>query len=439
MTDAPRTGKFHLARGPVSGKATDMNWCSMLIIALGTSVISFAEPVKFQSTDWPAWRGLQGDGHAQAVEGLPLKWSITENVAWKTALPGRGHSTPTIVGDHIYLATAEADSQVQSVLCLAKATGKLIWRTPVHTGKFLKGGNKHASHASSSVVCDGEQLYVTFPNDKQVFLTTLGMDGKVLWQQPVSDYVIHQGYGTSPMIYQNVVVAKADSKQIGGAVVGFNKQTGKELWRIQRPKYPNYTTPVMVTAHDQLQMVFAGAELITSLDPLTGKKHWEIKGSTQECVTTTVTDGKRVFISGGWPKNHTMAVEADGSGEVAWQNTARVYVPSMLVKGDQLYATMDAGFAVCWDSATGKERWKERLGGAFFASPVLAGNRIYATNLTGKSYVFSTDPKEFKLLATNQLGEEMYASPVISGSRLYLRVTAKRGGRQEWLYCIGKN
>jgi hypothetical protein len=111
----------------------------------------------------------------------------------------------------------------------------------------------------------------------------------------------------------------------------------------------------------------------------------------------------------------------------------------MLVKGDQLYATMDAGFAVCWDSATGKERWKERLGGAFFASPVLAGNRIYATNLAGKSYVFSTNPKEFKLLATNQLGEEMYASPVISGSRLYLRVTAKRGGRQEWLYCIGKN
>ena len=126
MTDAPRTGKFHLARSPVSGKATDMNWCSMLLIALGTAVISFAEPIKFQSTDWPAWRGLQGDGHAQAVEGLPLKWSITENVAWKTALPGRGHSTPTIVGDHIYLATAEADSQVQSVLCLAKATGKLF-------------------------------------------------------------------------------------------------------------------------------------------------------------------------------------------------------------------------------------------------------------------------------------------------------------------------
>ena len=147
MTDAPKPDKFHLAHVPVSGKATDMNWCSMLVIALCTTVISLAAPIKFQSTDWPGWRGMNGDGHAMASKDLPMEWSAEKNVAWKTALPGRGHSTPTIVGDHIYLATAEADSQVQSVLCLAKATGKLIWRTPVHTGKFLKGGNKHASHA----------------------------------------------------------------------------------------------------------------------------------------------------------------------------------------------------------------------------------------------------------------------------------------------------
>ena len=109
----------------------------------------------------------------------------------------------------------------------------------------------------------------------------------------------------------------------------------------------------------------------------------------------------------------------------------------MLVKDNHLYATMDAGFAVCWASATGKERWKERLGGAFFATPILAGDRIYATNLAGKTYVFSTDPENFKLLSTNQLGEEVYASPIISSNRLYLRIATKRGGRQEWLYCIG--
>jgi outer membrane protein assembly factor BamB len=370
---------------------------------------------------------------------LPLKWSDSENIVWKIKLPGRGHSTPTVVGDRIYLATAEEKKQVQSVLCFDKDTGTLIWSTAVHKSNFVKGGNKHKSDASSSVVCDGTQLYVSFPNDNKIHTTALSMEGKVLWQTAVSDYVIHQGFGTSPTVYRDVVIAKADSKKIGGAVAGLNKKTGKVVWKINRPKYPNYTTPVMITAYGKLQMVFAGAELITSIDPLTGSKHWEFPGSTQECVTTAVTDGKRIFVSGGWPKNHIAAIEADGSGKITWQNTARVYVPSMLMKDGYLYATMDAGFAACWDSATGQEFWKERLGGAFFASPVLVGERIYATNLAGKTFIYSTDPKEFRLLATNQLGNEVYASPIISGNRLYLRVAFKGAKRQEHLYCIGVN
>jgi len=176
---------------------------------------------------------------------------------------------------------------------------------------------------------------------------------------------------------------------------------------------------------------------ITSLDPLTGKKLWEVPGSTQECVSTLVTDGTHIFVSGGWPKNHTAAIVADGSGKVAWQNTARVYVPSMLIRDGFLYVTMDAGFAICWDAKTGRPQWKERLGGAFFTSPVMVGNRIYGTNLDGKTFVFEVNPKEFKPIATNQLGDEVYASPVVSGERLYLRVAFKDGERREYLYAIG--
>jgi outer membrane protein assembly factor BamB len=413
-----------------------MKKLTALIFLLATGVAS-AAPAKFQPTDWPGWRGLDGDGHAKAVEGLPLKWNGSENVVWKTAIPGRGHGTPTIVGDRIYLATADEEKQVQLVLCLDKRTGRVLWETPVHRGRFVRGGNKNASHASSSVVCDGERLYVSFLNNRQLMFSVMNLKGEPLWQKSICQYTLHQGFGTSPMVHKNVVVVKADNKG-GGAVAGFEKTTGKLIWKHNRPKLPNYTTPVMLTAHGKLQMVFAGTELITSLDPLTGKKHWEIPGSTQECVTTCVTDGKRIFVSGGWPKNHIAAIEADGSGKITWQNTARVYVPSMLMKDGHLYATMDAGFAVCWESATGKELWKERLGGAFFASPVLVGERIYATNLAGKTFVYSTDPKEFKLLATNQLGNEVYASPIVSGNRLYLRVAFKDASRQEWLYCIGK-
>ena len=184
-------------------------------------------------------------------------------------------------------------------------------------------------------------------------------------------------------------------------------------------------------------MVLAGCNLISSFDPLTGKKLWEVDGSTEECVVTMVTDGERVFASGGYPKNHTVAILADGSGKVAWQNNTRLYVPSMIPKDGHLFVVLDAGLAVCLKSDTGEELWKERLGGDFFASPVMVGDRIYASNVEGKTFVFVATPKAFQLLASNQLGDEAYASPVICDSRIYLRVAKKEAERQEILYCIG--
>ena len=383
-----------------------------------------AAETKFAPTDWPNWRGLTSDGQAPLVDGLPTEWSETKNVVWKTPIPGRGHSTPTVVGERIYLATADEGEMFQEVLCIDKADGKVVWQTKVHEGQFAIGLNKHASHAGTVVVHDGERLYVNFVIGNQAFASAIGLDGKILWQKPIGKYKVHQGYGSSPMVYRDIVVVKADTK-IGGAIIGLDKKTGREIWRRERPKIPNYTTPVVVEAAGRLQMVFCGCELITSLDPLTGKKLWEVPGSTQECVSTLVTDGTHIFVSGGWPKNHTAAIVADGSGKVAWQNTARVYVPSMLFRDGFLYVTMDAGFAICWDAKTGRPQWKERLGGKFFTSPVMAGNRIYGTNLDGKTFVFEANPKEFKPIATNQLGDEVYASPIVSGNRLYLRVAFK--------------
>jgi outer membrane protein assembly factor BamB len=184
-------------------------------------------------------------------------------------------------------------------------------------------------------------------------------------------------------------------------------------------------------------MVLAGCNLIASFDPATGKKLWEANASTEECVVTAVTDGERVFASGGYPKNHIVAILADGSGKVAWQNNTRIYVPSMIAKPGHLYAVTDAGMAVCWKSDTGEELWKERLGGDFFASPVMVGGRIYASNLHGTTFVFEATPKTFKLLAQNQLADEAYASPAICGGRIYLRAARRGDNRQEFLYCVG--
>jgi outer membrane protein assembly factor BamB len=386
--------------------------------------------------DWPAWRGPTRDGIAVPGQQPPTQWSETENILWKAPIPGRGHGSPTVVGGRIYLATADTVKQTQSVLCLDRQTGKPVWETVVHEGKLDTGGHRNTSQASSTVACDGERLYINFLNGGAVHTSALDFEGRLLWQQKIGDFVTHQGFGSSPVVHESLVLVSADHKG-GGTLAGLDRATGKIAWSVSRPKVANYTTPAIVRARGQTQMVLAGCNLISSYDPLTGRPLWEIAGSTEECVVTMVTDGVRVFASGGYPKNHTVAIMADGSGRVAWQNNTRVYVPSMIAKDGHLYAVLDAGLAVCWKSDTGEELWKERLGGDFYSSPVMAGDRMYAVNVTGKAYVFTATPGKFELLASNQLGDEAYASPVICDSRVYLRVAKKGEQRQEFLYAIG--
>jgi outer membrane protein assembly factor BamB len=386
------------------------------------------------ATDWPAWRGPTRDGIAAPGQNPPLHWSETEGVLWKAPLPGRGHGSPTVVSDRVYLATADVENQF--VLCLNRNTGQRVWETKVHDGQADPGHHSNSSGASSTVACDGSRLYINFLNGGAVYTSALGLDGKLLWQHKVCDFVTHQGFGSSPVLYESLVIVSADNRG-GGVIAALNGQTGDLVWSQPRPKIPNYTSPAIVQACGRTQVVLAGCNLISSFDPANGRKLWELNGSTEECVVTPVTDGTRIFTSGGYPKNHTVAVFADGSSRVAWQNTARVYVPSMIQKEGYLYAVMDAGLAVCWAADTGTETWKERLGGDFFASPVMVGNRIYATNLRAKTFIFEATPKRFELLAQNQLGDEAYASPVICGSRIYLRVAAHADKREEYLYCVG--
>lgn len=409
-----------------------------LLPILFAAVLPIALPVTaaLAPTDWPAWRGPTRDGLAAPGQSPLIQWSETEHVLWKAPLPGRGHSSPTVVGERIYLATADPVKKSQSVLCLDRKSGKLLWQSEVHAANAESGKHANSSAASATVACDGERLFINFLNAGAVHTSALDLTGKVLWQRKVCDFVAHQGFASSPVLHAALVLVAADHRG-GGVVAALDQKTGAPVWSESRPKLPNYTTPAIVQAGGRTQMVLAGCNLLTSLDPLTGKKLWEVAGSTEECVVTMVTDGVRVFAGGGYPKNHTVAVLADGSGTVAWQNTARVYVPSMIVQAGHLYAVMDAGVAACWKSDTGEELWKERLGGDFFASPVRVGDRIYASNVSGKTFVFTATPKSFQLLAQNQLGEEAYASPVICDSRIYLRVATKGDARQEFLYCIG--
>jgi len=415
---------------------------SLLVGATDSNLLATepkSSPFPIESTDWPWWRGPERNGIAAADQNPPLSWSRTENVLWKALVPGRGHGSVTVVGEQAFLATADEQADRQIVLCIDRNTGKQLWQTIVHDGGIERKGNKKASQASSTIACDGERLFINFLNRGAVYTTALSRGGEQIWQTKITDYVVHQGYGSSPAIYDSLVIVSADNEGIGGgAIAALKRETGDVVWRHDRPATPNYPSPIILKVAGRDQVLLTGCDLVSSFAPLTGEKLWEIEGATTECVTSTVTDGNIILTSGGYPKNHVAAVRADGSGEIAWENNVRVYVPSMLIHAGTIYGVADAGVAMCWEAATGKELWKGRLGGTFSSSPVMVGKHIFAINEAGETSVFKADPAKFELVGKNQLGNEVYATPTICGSRIYMRVAEQQGDlRQEMLYCIG--
>lgn len=390
------------------------------------------------ATDWPWWRGPNGNGIAPSGQDLPLTWSETENVLWKTPIPGRGHSSATVVGERVFFTTAEEDRELLAVVCLDRKTGAVRWRTTVHEGGMDKKGNKKTSQASSSVACDGQRLYFNFLNHGNVVTTALDLDGKQVWQTKVTTFATHQGFGSSPALFGSLVYITADSKS-GGVVAALSREKGEIVWQAQRPEKANYASPIVLRVAGKDQLLVSGCDLASGFHPLTGEKFWEVEGATTECVTTMVTDGARVFVSGGYPRKHVQAIAADGSGKTAWENNVQVYVPSMIVDKGFLYAIQDGGVAICWDSTTGEEKWKERLGGTFSASLTLVDDKLFAINESGTSFVFKADPQKFEKLAENKLPGEAFATPTICGNQIFLRIAEHQDGkRQEVVYCLGK-
>lgn len=157
--------------------------------------------ITVSSNDWPWWRGPQRNGIAASDQQPPLTWSDKENIVWKTPVPGRGHGSPTVVGTQIFLATADHDSEVQSVLCLDRLSGKQLWQTEIHRGGFEKKGNEKSSLASSTLACDGQRVFINFLNGGAIHTTALSLDGQKLWQTKITDYVLHQGFGSSPALF----------------------------------------------------------------------------------------------------------------------------------------------------------------------------------------------------------------------------------------------
>jgi len=395
-----------------------------------------AESADFSVTDWPRWRGVNGDGHA-GEQDIVTSWSENENVIWKTDVPGRGHSSPVVVGDRVYLTTAEKGEYI-AVLAYDRKSGDEVWRTNLHTEGIDGKLHERNSYATATPAWNGEALFVPCFVGGQVVVSRVNADGKIAWQQSLMKFKSLWGYSVSPVLHDNLVILAVEHLA-AGAIVALGQESGEEAWRTPRPETPNHATPVLMKLNERTELVIPGAHQLASFDPATGKEYWSTPATTLECVGSAVQVGNLVFGSGGYPDHKTSCVDASRPDKAVWHAKTKVYQPSLISVDDYVYGVTDQGIAHCWEASSGKEKWKARLANPQAGSPVVVNDLILVVGERGLATFFKASPKKFAMVAQNQLGNDVYASPVICHDRIYLRVGRRAGGkRQETLYCIGR-
>jgi outer membrane protein assembly factor BamB len=402
----------------------------------------FCLPVSAE--EWPMWRGPRGDG-TSIDTGYPTRWAANENIVWKTPIPGKGHSSPIVWKDRVFLTTCLEEgtqpNKDRMLLCLDRTSGKIRWQKKVVAAP-LESIHKLNSFASSTPATDGEQVYVSFFNDPKVVVAAFDFEGNEKWRVSPGEFESKHGFCSPPILHKDLVILNCDQDGFGkkkpAYLVALDRKNGSEKWRIDRPnRIRSYCPPLIVDAAGKKQMVLTGAWTVASYDPDTGKPWWIIDGPTEQFVASMVYSKGLFFLTAGFPTYHVMGIKPDGTGNVtqshvAWheKNGGAGYVPSPVAAGDNIFLVHDDGRATCRDALTGKLHWMERLGKHHSPSPVVADGHLYFLDDEGTTWVLSIGDK-FELQEKNRLGENVSASPAFSNGQIFIR-----GAKH--LFCISE-
>jgi outer membrane protein assembly factor BamB len=407
------------------------------------------------SDRWPGWRGL-GQGVAASARP-PLEWAPARNVLWKAAIPGRGHSSPIVWGDRIFLTTAVegdvvpgakavrhvADGQefvhpdatgadrrhAFKLLVLDARDGRLVWERTAWEGTPVDSRHKKASFASPTATTDGERVYAYFGSEG---LYAYDFDGKLAWKfDPGVVGSMGVGVGTSPVLYRDLVILLCDEDNGERSyIVALDRRTGKEAWRVPRKVEISWATPVVVSANGRDELVTSGNQLVQAYDPATGRELWRMQGLASNAVTTPLVGDDVVVLSSGYPSKVSVAVQPGGSGDVTgtprvlWRyEKGSAYVPSPILYDGHVYLVTDKGLLTCLDARTGEVRYegaRPPVPASFMASPVAVAGHLLLMSQDGDTFVVKAGPR-FELVGTNPLGEPISASAAVAGGRLYIR------------------
>jgi outer membrane protein assembly factor BamB len=413
-----------------------------LVAAACLSVLDLVGVPAAAARQWPEFRGPGGQGHSPE-QGLPLEWSESRNVIWKTPVPGSGLSSPVVSDGRVWLTTAVEQTErgrTRAVSLRAVGVDAANGRELVNVELFRierpRIINPKNSYASPTPIVEGDRVYVHFGADGTAALSTTG---EVLWRTRLP-YESQHGAGGSPALFRDLLIVNCDGN--GGAddafVVALDTRTGKTRWKTMRrpPADQAYTTPLVIRAGDRDQVVSVGAYRATAYDPFNGREIWRVgyeDGFSN--VPRPVFGHDLVYIATGFQRPAIIAVRPDGTGDVSRSHVAWVlrrgapYTPSPLLVGAELYLVTDTGIATCVDAKTGAVLWQQRLGGNYSASPVFVDGRIYFLSEEGVAAAIAPG-RTFERLATSQLDGAIFASMAVADRAFFIRTTSH-------LYRIG--
>ena len=414
--------------------------------------------------NWPQWRGPEGLGISPEI-GLPWQWTPSENVAWKTAIPGRGHSSPVVWGDRVFLTTAIEGEVVPGkkavthtidgqefihpdsvgadrkhalkVLAIGADNGRILWERTAWEGVPWDARHRKASFASPTPVTDGRAVFAFFGSEG---LYAYDFDGKLLWKSDLGGIAtLGVGVGTSPVLYGDLVILQCDEDNGDKSfITALDRKTGQPVWRVARKVQVSWATPIVVHAGGRDELVTSGTEAVIAYDPTTGKERWRSKGLDSNAVPSPVAGPDVVVVSAGYPAKVAVGIKPGGSGDltgtprILWTyNKGTAYVPSPILYDGYVYLMTDKGLVTCLDARSGEVKYegaRTPMPGSFTASPVAFDGKILLFSEDGDTHVIKAGPRH-EVLRTNVLAEPIYASPALSQGRLFIR------GAQH-LYCI---